>query len=75
MAFNALAKHERFLRTPTKVCIRSRVDYDGRGPKNYPLIGFRKPADRKAEDPDKAVDGRSSEPAKADDPEDTKENA
>ena len=40
--------------------------------RNYPMIGFRKPEDKKAE---KADDGESSEPAKADDPEDAKEIA
>ena len=34
--------------------------------RNYPVIGFRKPEDKKAEEAD---DGESSEPAKADDPE------
>ena len=40
-----------------------------RGLKNFPLIGFRKPDDMEAEGAEKAVDGESSEPAKADDPE------
>ena len=43
--------------------------------KNYPVIGFRKPEDKKAGDAEKADDGESSEPAKADDPEDSKEIA
>ena len=43
--------------------------------RNYPLIGFSKPDDKKAEDAEKAVDGESSEPAKTDDPEDAKEIA
>ena len=38
--------------------------------RNYPMIGFRKPEDKKAGDAEKAVDGESSEPAKAGDPED-----
>jgi hypothetical protein len=38
--------------------------------RNYPLIGFRKPEDKKAGDAEKADDEESSEPAKADDPED-----
>ena len=40
--------------------------------RNFPMIGFRKPEDKKAE---KAVDGASSEPANTDDPEKAKENA
>ena len=40
--------------------------------RNYPLIGFRKPENKKAE---KADDGESSEPTNADDPEDAKEIA
>ena len=43
--------------------------------RNYPMIGFRKPEDKKAGDAEKADDGESSEPAKADDPEDAKEIA
>jgi hypothetical protein len=43
--------------------------------RNFPLIGFRKPEDKKAEDAEKADDGESSEPARSDDPEDAKENA
>ena len=43
--------------------------------RNYPVIGFRKPEDKKAGDAEKAADEESSEPAKADDPEDTKEIA
>jgi len=43
--------------------------------RNYPVIGFRKPEDKKAGDAEKADDGESSEPAKADDPEDAKEIA
>src|SRR6266852_5848184 len=43
--------------------------------KNYPVIGFRKPEDKRAGDAETADDGESSEPAKADDPEDTKEIA
>ncbi len=43
--------------------------------RNYPVIGFRKPEDKKAGDAEKADNGESSEPAKADDPEDTKEIA
>ena len=38
------------------------------------MIGFPKPEDRRAEDED-AVEGESSEPAKAGDPEDAKEIA
>ena len=37
--------------------------------KNFPLIGFRKPEDKKAGDAEKADDGESSEPAEASDPE------
>src|SRR5437899_4777069 len=37
--------------------------------KNYPVIGFRKPEDKKAGDAEKADDGESSEPAEASDPE------
>ncbi len=37
--------------------------------RNYPMIGFRKQEDKKADN------GESSEPAKADDPEDAKEIA
>ena len=43
--------------------------------RNLPLIGFRKPEDKKAGDAEKADNGESSEPAKADDPEDAKEIA
>jgi hypothetical protein len=43
--------------------------------RNYPVIGFRKPEDKKAGDAEKADDGERSEPAKADDPEDAKEIA
>jgi len=43
--------------------------------RNFPMIGFRKPEDKKAGDAEKADDGERSEPAKADDPEDTKEIA
>src|SRR5713101_7431028 len=38
--------------------------------RNYPMIGFRKPEDKKAGDAEKADYGESSEPGKADDPED-----
>ncbi len=34
---------------------------------NYPLIGFRRPGDRKKEDQEKAEDAEASEAAKADD--------
>jgi hypothetical protein len=37
--------------------------------RNFPLIGFRKPVDKKAGDAEKADDGESSEPAEAGDPE------
>jgi len=40
--------------------------------RNYPLIGFRKPENKKAK---KADDGESSEPTNADDPQDAKEIA
>jgi hypothetical protein len=43
--------------------------------RNYPMIGFRKPEDKKAEDAEKADDGESSEPARAGDHEDAKEIA
>src|SRR5467141_710420 len=36
---------------------------------NYPLIGFRKPREKKAEDADKEQDGEAAEAAKAGDPE------
>ena len=41
---------------------------------NYPLIGFRKPREKKAEDADKGQDGEAAEAAKADDPEGAKVN-
>ena len=43
--------------------------------RDLPMIGFRKPEDKKAGDAEKAEDGESSEPAKADEPEDAKEIA
>ena len=42
---------------------------------NYPLIGFRKPGERKAGDAEKARDEESSETVMADDPEGAKEIA
>jgi len=42
---------------------------------NYPLIGFRKPGDKKAGDAEKGVDEESSETVRADDPEGAKEIA
>jgi hypothetical protein len=42
---------------------------------NYPLIGFRRAGDRKAEDAEKAKDEEVSEPVEADEPEGAKEVA
>jgi hypothetical protein len=42
---------------------------------NYPLIGFRRPGDKKAGDAEKAEDGESSETVRADGPEGAKEIA
>jgi hypothetical protein len=41
---------------------------------NYPLIGFRRPGDKKAVDAGKAEDEESSETVRADDPEAAKAN-
>ncbi len=41
----------------------------------YPLIGFRRPGDKKAGDAEKAEDEKSSETVRADDPEGAKEIA
>ena len=40
---------------------------------NYPLIGFRKPKDKKAEDADQAQGGETAEAAEANEAEDAKE--
>jgi len=42
---------------------------------NYPLMGFRRPGDKKAGDAEKAEDEESSETVRADDPEGAKEVA
>src|SRR5713226_855504 len=41
--------------------------------RNYPLIGFRRPGDKKAEDAETAEDDASSETVQATEPEDAKE--
>lgn len=42
---------------------------------NYPLVGFRKPRDKKDEDAEKAQDGETADAAEADDAESVKEIA
>ncbi len=41
--------------------------------RNYPLIGYRRPGEKKPEDAETAEDDASSEPVQATEPEDAKE--